>query len=158
MKTILAPVDFSEVTERVVEEAVRLAAAFGGYVFLLHVSRPPAAVFDYPIDVGMVADVTAAIEKSADEQLAILAGQLQSRGTAVQSLRVNGWPTTDILEQAKTLRADYIVLGSHGHTAFYDLVAGSTASAVIRKSLCPVLIVPPRPVTAVASRGQPSSL
>jgi universal stress protein A len=35
------------------------------------------------------------------------------------------------------------VLGSHGHTAFYDLLVGSTAAGVLKHAPCPVVVVPP---------------
>ena len=47
-----------------------------------------------------------------------------------------------IVEQAEKSRADYIVMGSHGHTAFYDLLVGSTTHGVLMRAKCPVLIVP----------------
>ena len=34
-------------------------------------------------------------------------------------------------------------MGSHGHTALYDLLAGSTATGVIKRAPCPVVIMPP---------------
>jgi hypothetical protein len=35
-----------------------------------------------------------------------------------------------------------LVLGSHGHGAFYNLIVGSVAAGVIRNSKVPVLVVP----------------
>ena len=37
-----------------------------------------------------------------------------------------GAPSPHIIEQAQRVSADYIVMGSHGHTALYDLIVGST--------------------------------
>jgi nucleotide-binding universal stress UspA family protein len=34
-------------------------------------------------------------------------------------------------------------MGSHGHTAFYDLLVGSTTHGVLMRANCPVVIVPP---------------
>jgi nucleotide-binding universal stress UspA family protein len=39
-------------------------------------------------------------------------------------------------------KADFIVMGSHGHGALYNLLIGGTASGVIQKAPCPVVIVP----------------
>jgi nucleotide-binding universal stress UspA family protein len=50
---------------------------------------------------------------------------------------------THILAQAKKLRADYIVIGSHRHSAFHDLVVGSTTSGVLKRAACPAVVVPP---------------
>ena len=46
------------------------------------------------------------------------------------------------MEQAKKLGADYIVMGSHGHTALYDLLVGSTTHGVLMRAACPVVITP----------------
>ena len=142
MKTILAPIDFSSVTSRVVEEAAQLAKAVGGCVALVHVARVPQAASEYGMEVGSLKQLTASIEQAADHQLAEVERDLQQRGVPTQAVRVTGSPTIDILDQATKLGADYIVIGSHGHTAFYDLVIGSTASAVIKRARCPVIVVP----------------
>jgi len=42
------------------------------------------------------------------------------------------------------------VLGSHGHTAFYDLLVGSTTHGILLRAKCPVLIVPANKVPAPA--------
>ena len=47
-----------------------------------------------------------------------------------------------ILAQAKIEDADYIVMGSHGHTALYDLLVGSTTHGVLMRAGCPVVITP----------------
>ena len=57
-------------------------------------------------------------------------------------VQLTGAPVPLILEQAKALAADYIVMGSHGHTAFYDLLVGTTTHGVLKKAPCPVLVVP----------------
>jgi hypothetical protein len=36
----------------------------------------------------------------------------------------------------------HYVIGSHGHTAFHDLLVGGTASGVLKRATCPVVVVP----------------
>jgi nucleotide-binding universal stress UspA family protein len=50
---------------------------------------------------------------------------------------------TILAEQAE-LRADLLVLGTHGRSGFQRLVLGSVTEKVIRKAGCPTLVVPPR--------------
>ena len=47
-----------------------------------------------------------------------------------------------ILEQAKKLSANLVVLGMHGHGKMYDRLLGSTATLVNAHAACPVLLVP----------------
>ncbi|MEO8353471.1 MAG: universal stress protein, partial [Chthoniobacteraceae bacterium] len=44
--------------------------------------------------------------------------------------------------------ADMIVMGSHGHGSFYELLVGSVTSGVLRDARCPVLVVPAKEVKA----------
>jgi nucleotide-binding universal stress UspA family protein len=41
------------------------------------------------------------------------------------------------------VKADYVIMGSHGHGKLYDFLVGSTASGIIKKATCGVIIVPP---------------
>lgn len=142
MKTILAPVDFSSVTPQVVDAAVELAQDCGGTVVLLHVASLPAVVGDYAMPSGSVVDLIAAIEEAADQHLKGLDESLQRRGVDARSIRRTGVAVAEILAEARTLSADYIVIGSHGHTALYDLLVGSTTNAIVKRAPCPVIIVP----------------
>jgi nucleotide-binding universal stress UspA family protein len=48
----------------------------------------------------------------------------------------------EILNQADTLDADLIVMGTHGHGAMYNLLVGSATKGVLKHSTRPVLLVP----------------
>jgi nucleotide-binding universal stress UspA family protein len=141
MKTILAPVDFSPVSAGVVKEASALARAFDGRVVLLTVVQPPIVLTEYAAMMN-IAEVTAAGEKNASRQLDALADQLHSQFVKTERVQVTGAPVSNILEQADENEADYIVMGSHGHTAIYDLLVGSTTHGVLLRAKCPVVIVP----------------
>ena len=47
-----------------------------------------------------------------------------------------------ILEFAKEIQADLIVLGRHGHSALENVIFGNVTEKVVRKANCPVLVVP----------------
>lgn len=143
MKTILAPIDFSNISAAVAEEAAYLARKLDGRLILLTVVQPPVVVADYAGHMENIAEIMAAGEKNAERRLAEFAARLTDGPATVETLCIVGTPVTQIIEHAETHRADYIVMGSHGHTAFYDLLVGSTAQAVLKRAKCPVLIVPP---------------
>lgn len=71
-------------------------------------------------------------------------------GVTAHAVHVSGDPVDCILEQAERLMANYIVIGSHGHSAIYDLLVGSTANGVVEGATCPIVIVP---VNADGSRN-----
>jgi nucleotide-binding universal stress UspA family protein len=142
MKTILAPVDFSSATDAVIAEATSLAKAVDGKVVLLTVIQPPAAVADYAPLLQDIAEITAAGEKAAATRLASLQEKLRADGVASECVQVVGAPVPHIAAEAERVDADYIVMGSHGHTALYELLVGSTTHGILKRAACPVVIVP----------------
>lgn len=143
MKTILAPVDFSAATRRVVVEASALARALDGRIVLLNVTSPIVVVADDAAFVESITEIDDLNAKTAAAQLAVLEEELEREFVSAESIQVTGSPVPMIIEQAQKVSADYIVIGSHGHTAFYDLLVGSTAGGIVKRSPCPVVIVPP---------------
>jgi nucleotide-binding universal stress UspA family protein len=140
MKTILAPLDFSPVSESVVAEAIRLAPALDARVVLLTVVQPPAMVAEHALQ--NAAEIIAAGEKFAARKLLKAQGQLEAEFIPTDTAQVAGSPADRILAEAERTHADYIIMGSHGHTALYDLLVGSTTQGVMKHATCPVLIVP----------------
>ena len=154
MKTILAPVDFSDATDLIVAEAVSLARALSGRVVLLSVIQPPVITSEYAPIMENMAEITAAGEKAAAKHLARLQAQLKNDSIPTETVQLNGAPVQHIVDQAKMFSADYIVMGSHGHTAFYDLLVGSTTHGVLMRATCPVVIIPASKTKPKDGRGK----
>jgi nucleotide-binding universal stress UspA family protein len=144
MKTFLVPVDFSPVTDEVIDSAVGFARAFGGKVVLVHVVQPPVvATAEYALPVEIIQEAMDANEKAAKTKLAVFNDLFRTAGIACEIKVLIGPPVTLIREEAEKTRADYIIMGSHGHGKLYDFLVGSTASGIIKKARCGVIIIPP---------------
>jgi nucleotide-binding universal stress UspA family protein len=149
VQSILAPIDFSSVTDAVVKTAVHLAAACNAKLIFVHVASP-----DADFDAGQLrSDVSrqgVALEMhSARHALQKIEIDCKSAGVDAKALLVRGSslrgnPIRKILQEISRLKPDLIVLGSHGHGLIHDVLMGSTSAAVIHKAACPVLIVPAR--------------
>ncbi|MBI2814012.1 MAG: universal stress protein [Opitutae bacterium] len=144
MKTILVPVDLSAATLRVCDAAGDLARLMDARLVFLHiVQEPPVMLNDYyAFDAGALSEAVKAGEKYATRRLLALARRCRRKNLTVRTVQLTGQPVAGILAQAAATKADYIVLGSHGHGAVYDLIVGSTTRGVLRKARCPVLVIP----------------
>ncbi len=142
MKTILVPVDFSSATRAVVEAALDLGGVSAARYILHHSLMPPVITTEYGIGLEMLQETIEIGRKSALHQLEHLEDELTARRIEVTTVLTNGAAAPHILDLAKVKKVDTIVLGSHGHSAIYDLLLGSTTHAVLQKASCPVLIVP----------------
>jgi nucleotide-binding universal stress UspA family protein len=144
MKTILVPVDFSDVTSRVIDEAVRLAKAFSARLILLHVAQPEPEFIGYDPGPPSVRNSVARELVEEHKRIHALDHLLEQEGLKVTSLVVQGYPLEKIIAEADKFKVDLIVMGSHGHGMLYHLLVGSVAEGVLRQARCPVLVVPSR--------------
>jgi len=142
MGAILTAVDFSASTDKVAETAAKLSQTLGQRLLLLHVEAPDPAFVGYEPGPQHVRDVIA--KEIMDDHKAIheLGDRLRAQGCEVTALVVKGPTAEKILEEAQRSEADFIVVGSHGHGALYDLLVGSVSDAVIRGAKTPVVVVP----------------
>lgn len=143
MKTILVPIDLSATAATVIEAAIALAASTQGKMVLLHVVQPPIITSDYGIAMENLEELVAVSEKTANRQLASMKEKYSTPELPIETAQLVGAPIPLIIEEARRQGADYIVMGSHGHSAFYDLMVGTTTHGVLKNAQCPVLIVPP---------------
>ena len=140
LKKILVPIDFSEISKEALAYAAFLAGQFGADIILLHVTEK--APINYLLGPGLMNHLVVPMMKQAEADLAGVAGSLSKNHGARLSVVVRqGRPFEEICRAARTLRADLIVLTTHGYTGLKHVVLGSTAERVVRHADCPVLVV-----------------
>jgi nucleotide-binding universal stress UspA family protein len=139
VKAILVPIDFSPVSRSVVARAVALAGPKGDSLVLMHVVQPPTVLADYDPALPVIQTMS----RSAARQLAKWKEYVEGHGVAAATVCLKASSASKaIAAEAERRSVDYIVIGSHGHGAIYDLLVGSTTGGVLRKANCPVVIVP----------------
>ena len=139
LTSILAVTDFSDGATHAACRAARLAADHGAKLALLHVlSRPDLETLRDLF--GSAADAELALVADARHQLDELAQQLKARtGIAATSRLVVGRVIDEIV--AAGLAADMLVLGAHGASGLRELLFGTTAERLLRKTALPMLVV-----------------
>lgn len=142
MKTILVPVDFSDVTPHVVETARKFAAAFDSRLILLNIAEPEPDFVGFEAGPPTVRVAVARDFKIERQRLDDLKAQCSASGGEVVAFHIQGAIVDKILHEAGEQHADLIIMGSHGHGALYDLLVGSVTQGVIKEARCPVLVVP----------------
>jgi nucleotide-binding universal stress UspA family protein len=144
MKTFLVPVDFSSITERVIDSALAFARAFGGKVVLLHIVQTPViATAEYALPAEVIQEAVTVSKSASQKKLAGYAELFQKAGIECTSKTLIGAPVPLIRDEATKANADFVIMGSHGHGKLYDFLVGSTASGIIKKTKCGVIIIPP---------------
>ena len=150
IRRILCPIDFSDHSRRALDHAVAIARWYESTITVLHVFSPtPVAAFG-PGPVVFEAMVLTSVDR--DQLLAdtkAFAETESAPGITIEAVVREGNTPSEILEQANGMKADLLVIGTHGRSGFERLVLGSVAEKVLRKAYCPVLTVPKRLPDAV---------
>ncbi len=148
MDNILAAIDFSDVTPVVIDLAAELARCFASKLWLIHIAAPDPDFVGYGTGPQCQRDWEAQTLRKEHRELQNQAQQLKQKGINATALLVRGATVETILREADKLNADMIVIGSHGHGAFYKTLVGSVSEGVIRKASCPISIVPAKILAA----------
>jgi nucleotide-binding universal stress UspA family protein len=142
VQRLLAAVDFSAVSKDVVEAAETLAHALSAELTLIHVAAPDPDFVGYAAGPETVREGRARELRTEHREIQAIAEGLRNRGISARALLIQGPAVEKILAEGQRLRADVIIIGSHGHGALYRALLGSVSEGVVRASQCPVLVVP----------------
>jgi len=136
---ILVATDFSEGSQRALELGLRIAEKFGSELTLVHAWEAP----DYSFAAGLYLplDLIAPIEHAAVTRLETAMTDLKQRFPAAKSLLRSGLAWQEVLAAATQVKADLIVMGTHGRRGLERALLGSVAEKVVRLSHVPVLTV-----------------
>ena len=160
MKRILVPIDFSDATPPVIDLARQLAKGLDAEIHLVHVKELTAAAAPGALGYGLAGmpelapmsgmpvpvfdPMAQPIPEDEDQksQLAQWQREIDQDGINVSLHEPTGTVAEEILNQADVLHVDWIVMGTHGHGAMYNLLVGSATKGVLKHSRRPVLLVP----------------
>jgi nucleotide-binding universal stress UspA family protein len=139
---ILVAVDLSESTDKILIEVEKIAQALSASVCVLHVAEPEPDFVGFDVGPRTVRDSRSKKFHDEHRKVQAIAERLRKARLDTIALLVQGATAETILNEALKLGADMIVVGSHGRGAMRQLLVGSVSEGVLRKSGCPILVVP----------------
>jgi universal stress protein A len=134
---ILVGIDLSSEANQVLERAAQIAKTDGATLSVIHVIEPLSYAYggDLPLDFSGIQDEIQRQAQSRMEQVG------QKFSIAPPQLHiVTGRPEREIHRLAQQIKADLVVIGTHGRHGL-ALLLGSTANGVLHGTPCDVLAV-----------------
>lgn len=138
LKHVLLPLQGSQDAERALSflrhhpfrEPVTITA-----LTVLPQTRPP-----WPVDAVAEREMESLALRSADAFIKSVAGDLNLMGYTTHTKSALGVPVETILQEAKAISADLLMMGSRGRHGLSRMVLGSVAHAVLHHAQCPLLV------------------
>jgi universal stress protein A len=137
LRRILVPIDFSKNARQALHYTIPLAAQFGARITLLHIVEPVV----YPTEMAIVVTNEKIAVSASRRHLVELGQKLVPEKLRGKMIVSGGQPYFEIAEAAREMKADLIVLTTHGYTGIKRFLLGGTAERVVRHAPCPVLTV-----------------
>lgn len=144
-RRVLHPTDFSSASRPAFRKAMDLTKSLRGDLVLVHVlpfAVVPMMMAQGYIPVATLDDLQRTARAVAHRHLNRLVAQAKRARVRVSSRLVEGSPVDGrIVRTAKAVRADMIVMGTHGQTGVRRFLLGSVAARVVATASCSVLTV-----------------
>lgn len=140
MKAIVMGTDFSAASENALSWALTIGRVHRAVVHLVYAVTRNLPFVDRLEAYSRLGRFPSSFD---EERLASLANKLRSPDQQLECHLENSRPSVAILEVARRVEAQLIVLGTRGRGGFRELRIGSTAERVTQRAKCPVLAVSP---------------
>jgi nucleotide-binding universal stress UspA family protein len=147
---IVVAVDLKDGTDRLLSAAERYGRAFNAIMNIVHVAAPDPVLVGYIKDPGhtettqneLIRDSNAEALRVAHQQTQELGAALRAKGIRVDALTIQGPTLATILDEARKLGADLLIMGSHHHNVIHRIWYGETTVDAVKQSPCALLVVP----------------
>jgi nucleotide-binding universal stress UspA family protein len=137
---ILVPVDFSDDAAAALDRAIELAQHFGARIHLLHAYESLSATAS-AYGGGIPVDLGERIREAAAVRLEEWRARGAGKGVEIDVHLSSSLPSQAILDTAREVGADMIVMGTRGISGLMHVLVGSVAERTVRHATCPVLTV-----------------
>ena len=144
-RRILAAIDFTPQSDRALETALSLAAAYGGTE--LHAAFVKTGIEGMPMTKRDVVRMDEDLDRVKDHVTKVTAAYRERHPEfeVPEPIphRLFGQPAGALLRHASGLQAGLIVVGTRDRRGLTRALLGSVAAAIVEKATCPVLVVRP---------------
>ena len=141
---ILVPIDGSDCARGGLTEAISLAKLSEARLRIVHVIDETFVALGMDGAAGATADLIALARDAAQQVLSAAVAQAEAAGVPVDRCLLDsfdGRMCDLVIQEARSWKADLIVIGTHGRRGASRLLLGSGAEQILRLAPVPVLLV-----------------
>jgi len=143
-KTFLVPTDFSSCAKKAAEGALMLAKSFSARVIFFHaLDLAPSYSVAYAHELGVSVLIPPPAPEEIEPEWETFFSGLPLTNVDWEKSSEEGQAAAAIVDRAKHIQADMIVIGTHGRSGLPHMLLGSVAEKVVRAAPCPVLTIKP---------------
>jgi nucleotide-binding universal stress UspA family protein len=158
LRRILCPVDLSEISERALRQAARIAHHYDARLIVQHTFPPMGERETAGRGESLPIEALPAALQSKELEVRELIERAGADRCHLSVVINDGDPRERILETIATKGIDLMVIGTQGRRGLQRLVQGSLTERVIHQATCPSLVISRRAAQAPRGRFDPLNL
>lgn len=148
IRRIVTPIDFSDNSRLIADSSMFMASKYGAAVHLVFVVQNFEDYSGFFVPQMHVPNLEEELMTGAEERMESF---LEEMSEVITRLGVKdithkvlmGDVGEQIVDYATEIRADLIIMGTHGYKGLEKIMFGSVADKVVRSALCPVTTINP---------------
>lgn len=142
-KKIMAPIDFSENSPKVLQAAINVAEKFEADLSLVFVVQSFEDYSGFFVPHMPISQFEEEMVQGAEKKMASFLAENFKSDLPYSSTVIKGDVAEEIVEYATRNDMAMIVMGTHGYKGLEKVLFGSVAEKVVKTSPCPVLTINP---------------
>ncbi len=136
---IIVPIDFLQHTDQLMEYAVYIAKSFDATLYFVNVVENPHLFGDYDFPPPSMVLFNTEVVKMAEQKMNQLVDKSRAVFPECEGKVCRGDVVDSIIDYAKDIGSDLIIIGTHGRKGLEKMWLGSVAERVIKRASCPTL-------------------
>lgn len=142
LKNILVAVDFNDAVGEILSYAEGFAEKFGAKIWVVHVAPPDPDFVGYEAGPQYIRDFKAENLRDEHRNLQSICKTFLGEGVEKEALLIQGSTVETVLEEAKKLKADMLIVGTHKHSFLHNLLKESVSLELLKRANLPILAIP----------------
>lgn len=142
IKNILVAVDFNDSIGDLLSYAEGIAMKFGSKIWVVHVAAPNPDFVGYEPGPQYIRDFKAEDLKEEHKKIQTICNAFMDENIDCEALLIQGSTVEIVMEEAKKLKSDLLIVGTHKHSFFYELFSESVSLELLKKAEIPLLAIP----------------
>jgi len=141
-KNIMVAVDFNDAVGKLLGYAEALALKFEAKIWVVHVADPDPDFVGYEPGPQYIRDFRADELRDEHKKLQNISNMFLDKKIESTALLIQGSKVETVLNEAKKLKADLLIVGNHKHSFLHNLLSESVSLELLKNGNIPLLTIP----------------
>lgn len=142
LNNIMVAVDFNDSIGELMVYAESLAKKFNSKIWVLHVADPEPDFIGYEPGPQYIRDIHANEYREEHRNLQDICKNFIDTEIPSEALLIQGSTVETVLEEAKKLNVDLLIVGTHKHSFLHNLLQENISMELLKKVEIPMLTIP----------------